>query len=73
MNPAVAIVLQALSFGALHFGGFPSGLAGMSLATIYGLMLGALAYRCKGLLAPCAAHVLADSVIFAIVLERSRM
>jgi membrane protease YdiL (CAAX protease family) len=71
VNPAVAIAVQAVSFGAFHFTGFPGGLAGISLATVYGLMLGALAFRCKGLLAPCIAHVAADAIIFAITLERS--
>jgi membrane protease YdiL (CAAX protease family) len=71
VKPAVAIVVQAVSFGAIHFTGFPGGIAGILLATVYGLMLGALAFRCKGLLAPCVAHVVADAVIFAIILGRS--
>jgi membrane protease YdiL (CAAX protease family) len=71
VNPAVAIGVQAVSFGAFHFTGFPGGFAGISLATVYGLMLGALAFRCRGLLAPCAAHVVADAVIFAIIFGRS--
>jgi uncharacterized protein len=71
VNPAVAIGLQAISFGAFHFTGFPGGLAGITLATFYGLMLGALAFRCRGLLAPCVAHVVADAVIFAITLGHS--
>lgn len=71
VSPAGAIGVQAVSFGAFHFTGFPGGLAGISLATLYGLMLGALAFRGRGLLAPCVAHVVADAVIFAITLERS--
>lgn len=72
VNPAVAIGVQAVSFGTFHFTGFPGGLVGIALATVYGLMLGGLAFRCRGLLAPCAVHILADSVIFAIVLGHSR-
>lgn len=62
-----AVVLQALSFGVAHYIGFPGGFVGAGLATIYGLMLGALALRSGGLLAPLVAHVLADAVIFALV------
>ncbi|MBA2743194.1 MAG: CPBP family intramembrane metalloprotease [Chthoniobacterales bacterium] len=64
---AVAVVLQALSFGAAHYRGFPSGFVGVGLSTLYGLMLGALALRSRGLLAPIVAHVTADAVIFAII------
>lgn len=71
VSPAVAIGVQAASFGAFHFTGFPGGVTGIALATVYGLMLGGLAFRSRGLLAPCIAHVAADAVIYAIVLGRS--
>jgi membrane protease YdiL (CAAX protease family) len=64
-----AVVLQAASFGAIHWAGFPSGWIGIGLATVYGLMLGALRVWSGGLLAPLAAHILADLVIFALVLS----
>lgn len=64
---AGAIVIQALSFGGAHYRGFPSGFVGVGLSTLYGLMLGALAFRSRGLLAPIVAHVTADAVIFAII------
>lgn len=67
VGPALAVVIQALSFGASHYGGFPSGFAGMGLAFIYGLMIGALALRSRGLLAPIIAHIAADAVIFAVL------
>jgi len=65
----VALLVQAVSFGAAHFIGFPGGLVGSALATLYGLMLGALALRSGGLLAPIVAHVAADVVIFTIVVQ----
>lgn len=71
VNPTLAIGVQAISFGAIHFTGFPGGFVGIALATIYGLMVGVLAFRSSGLLAPCAAHVVADAVIFALVLGGS--
>ena len=61
------VVLQALVFGAAHFArGFPNGWLGLAMATVYGLMLGALCRRSGGLLAPWAAHVAADLTIFAL-------
>ena len=64
----VAIVLQAIAFGALHVHGFPRGAAGVGLACVYGLALGALRRRADGLLAPWTAHVLTDLAIASIVL-----
>lgn len=64
----VAILLQGISFGALHWAGFPSGWSGVVLATIYGVMLGWLRHAAGGLAAPIAAHVLADLTIFLLVL-----
>ncbi len=67
MPTSAAVGLQAASFGAAHYMGFPSGFAGSFLAAVYGVMLGALAVRAKGLLAPVVAHIAADAVIFAIL------
>ena len=63
-----AVVVQAAAFGALHLNGFPRGVVGVALATIYGLMLGALRVRARGMLAVCVAHVCADATIFVILL-----
>lgn len=65
---SAAIALQAASFGAAHAHGFPRGVAGIALAGTWGAMLGVLRLRAKGLLAPVAAHVVADATIAAIVL-----
>ena len=64
----VAILLQGISFGALHWAGFPSGWSGVALATIYGVMLGWLRHATRGLAAPIVAHILADLTIFLLVL-----
>jgi membrane protease YdiL (CAAX protease family) len=69
----VAVLLQAVAFGALHFrGGFPRGTVGVGLAFVYGLALGALRRKADGLLAPWIVHVLTDLVIFSIVLALAR-
>jgi membrane protease YdiL (CAAX protease family) len=64
-----AVALQAVAFGLLHLHGYPYGPIGVALATVYGLLLGAVRLRSHGLLAPWLAHVVADSVIFVFILQ----
>lgn len=61
------LALQGAAFGLAHINGFPRGLSGVLLATVYGLMMGELRRRTGGLLLPWAAHVCADSVIAALL------
>jgi membrane protease YdiL (CAAX protease family) len=69
LGPGVAaVVLQALPFGALHIAGFPRGAAGVALAAIFGVMMGTVRRQTRGLLAPWLAHILADTVIGAILI-----
>ncbi len=64
----ISLAGQAWLFGAAHFEhGFPNGTWGVALAFAYGVMLGAVRRRSRGLLAPWLAHVAADAVIFAIL------
>ena len=57
-------MLQAGAFAAVHFGvGFPNGLFGYAMVLVYGLALGLLRHRTKGMLAPYLAHVIADLTI----------
>lgn len=67
MAAPAAVAVQAASFGAAHYAGFPSGAVGIALAAIWGAMIGGLALRSRGLLAPIGAHVAADAVIFAVL------
>jgi membrane protease YdiL (CAAX protease family) len=62
-----AWLLQALSFGLMHVHGFPRGTVGVVLATIYGLMMGAIRLRAGGLLAPWLAHTVTDITIVVIL------
>jgi uncharacterized protein len=52
MAPMPAIALQGVAFGAIHLRGFPSGTAGVVLASGYGVALGVIRWRSGGLLAP---------------------
>lgn len=67
MSPWLAVSVQAASFGAAHYAGFPSGGIGIGLAATWGAMIGALALRSGGLIAPIIAHIAADAVIFAVL------
>jgi uncharacterized protein len=62
-----ALVLQAVSYGLQHTQGFPSGPLGVTLATVYGLVLGVIRLKANGLLAPWLAHVVADLTIIALI------
>lgn len=64
-----AVLVQALAFGMLHLNGYPYGLVGAALASVYGVMLGALRVWSGGLLAPWIAHVCADVVIFVLIVQ----
>lgn len=70
-NTTLAILIQGISFGTLHWAGFPSGWSGVALATIYGVMLGWLRHATSGLAAPIVAHILADLTIFLLVIGSS--
>lgn len=72
-RPAAIIVMQAVVFGGAHWAGIPSGAAGVVLATLYGGALGVLRYYARGLAAAIVAHVVADVVIFTLVLYISGM
>lgn len=71
-GPTTAVVLQALAFGASHLHGFPSGAVGVTLASVYGAMLGILRHRAGGVRIPFAAHVATDFVIFSILITQTR-
>lgn len=62
------IVIQAASFGIAHYkGGFPSGIVGVLMVFVYGLVLGAIRLLSKGMLYCWLVHVAADSTIFCLI------
>ena len=57
--------IQSAAFAALHYlSGFPNGLLGVVMVFVYGIMLGMVRRRARGMLAPWVAHVGADLTIF---------
>jgi membrane protease YdiL (CAAX protease family) len=62
------VLLQAISFGCIHFNGFPRGFIGVGLASVYGVMMGCLRLWSGGLAAPWLFHIFADVTIVIILL-----
>lgn len=63
------IGIQSAVFAALHYqSGFPNGLLGVVMVFVYGIMLGTIRRRARGMLAPWVAHVGADLTIFFIMM-----
>jgi uncharacterized protein len=67
MPLALVVLMQAISFGVVHLHGFPSGSAGILLASAYGVILGFLRAQTRGLLVPFVTHAVTDSSIFGIL------
>jgi membrane protease YdiL (CAAX protease family) len=64
----IAAILQSVIFGIAHLHGFPRGAIGVGMALIYGLLLGWIRQRSNGLLAPMIVHIVADIVLYLILL-----
>ncbi|MGD2109575.1 MAG: type II CAAX endopeptidase family protein [Phycisphaerae bacterium] len=68
-STALIIVLQAVSFGLFHIHGFPRGVIGVVMASVYGVALGWIRHRTGGLGAVIVTHVFADIVIFVVLIS----
>jgi membrane protease YdiL (CAAX protease family) len=63
-----AVVIQAVAFGLIHYPhGIPNGTWGAILSALYGLLLGLIRLRARGILAPWIAHVATDLTIFMLL------
>jgi len=71
LGPLAGLAAQAAVFGVMHYHGFPSGVPGVVLASIFGAMLGWLRLRSQGLLAPIIAHIFADATIFVLIIREA--
>lgn len=71
-RPGVAVILQALVFGAAHWAGFPSGPAGMLMAAGWGLLLGIMRLRTGGIVISYLVHVAANATIGTLAITLLR-
>jgi membrane protease YdiL (CAAX protease family) len=68
-----ALVLQAAAFGLVHYAhGVPNGLIGAVISGIYGLALGLVRLRARGMLAPWIAHAVTDLAVFVLLVVWGR-
>ncbi len=68
-----AVFLQAIWFSFLHYqAGFPSGISGIVLTFVFGLMTVYLLLRSGGILMPVLLHFIADFSIFLLVVFRMK-
>jgi membrane protease YdiL (CAAX protease family) len=67
-KPLPVILIQAGLFGLWHFRGFPGGLVGVVMVFAWGIFLGLIRKRSRGIIAPIVSHILADLTIFFILL-----
>jgi len=70
-HPRIALILQAIWFSFLHYqSGFPAGILGMMLTFIFGIMMGVVVRRTRGLLLAVVIHAIADFWIFLLIVLR---
>lgn len=65
-------VIQSFFFGLVHYHGFPHGVTGVIMTSVYGFAIGLVRQRSNGMLAPIVTHVFADMTICALVFARWR-
>lgn len=68
VNAWFVVLSQALVFAIWHIHGFPGGLIGVLMVFAWSICLGILRHFSRGMLAPFAAHVAADTAIILLVL-----
>jgi len=67
-KPLPVILVQAGLFGIWHFRGFPGGAVGIIMVFVWGIFLGLVRERSKGMIAPIVSHICADLTIFFMLL-----
>jgi membrane protease YdiL (CAAX protease family) len=65
----VTLIASSLLFGLGHLRGYPSGILGACLATLFGFAMGVLRLWTGGLALPIAAHLVADATIYGILVH----
>jgi len=63
-------VLQAVSFGAVHWHGIPSGWSGMGLTFVYGWFMGWLVLTLRGMGLALLVHWCADFFIYTVIARK---
>jgi membrane protease YdiL (CAAX protease family) len=62
------LVIQSVSFAVAHYRhGFPNGIVGSAMVVVFGMMLGVIRRKSKGVLAGWLAHTAVDAAIFTMI------
>ena len=62
------VIIQSVSFAVAHYrNGFPNGILGSAMVFVFGLMLGIIRRKSKGILGCWLAHTLVDAAIYGLV------
>lgn len=65
-----ALLIQSVSFAAAHYRhGFPNGIIGSAMVVVFGMMLGVIRRKSKGVLAGWLAHTFVDAAIFTMIVH----
>jgi uncharacterized protein len=65
-----ALLIQAVSFAAAHYrSGFPNGIVGAAMAFVFGVMLGVIRRKSRGILGCWVAHTAVDAAIFTMIVH----
>ena len=67
----VTVLGTSVLFGLGHMHGYPPGVLGVCLATLFGFVLGALRFWTGGLAMPIVVHMGADATIYGILSRHS--
>ncbi|HEX3625951.1 MAG TPA: CPBP family intramembrane glutamic endopeptidase [Verrucomicrobiae bacterium] len=64
------LVIQSVSFAAAHYrSGFPNGIVGSAMAFVFGMMLGIIRRKSRGILGCWLAHTAVDAAIFIMIVH----
>ena len=70
VSPVVEVLITSTLFGIAHLTGFPSGVVGIAMVFVWGVSLGIIRNRTRGMAGPILVHIAADLTIFAILATR---
>ena len=71
LGPGIwALLIQSVSFAAAHYRyGFPNGIVGSAMVFVFGMMLGVIRRKSKGILGCWLAHTAVDAAIFTMIVH----
>jgi membrane protease YdiL (CAAX protease family) len=65
-----ALLIQSVSFAAAHYrAGFPNGIVGSAMVFVFGMMLGVIRRRSRGIVGCWLAHTAVDAAIFTMIVH----